>query len=86
MNIVTRPRMRRKDVPAYLLHRHGIDLSVSTLEKLACNGGGPVMQYVGRFPLYTPADIDAWVESKLSKPVRSTAELWPMGKTTGVST
>lgn len=71
---LTRPRIRRRAVPEYLLTRHGIDISYSTLEKLAVIGGGPLMQYVGRFPLYRPEDLDAWAEARLSPPVASTAE------------
>lgn len=71
---LTRPRIRRKAVPDYLRDRHGIDISYSTLEKLAVNGGGPLMQYIGRFPLYRPEDLDAWAEARLSSPVASTAE------------
>lgn len=69
-----RPRLRRKDVPAYLAGRHGIDIAVSTLSKLATIGGGPTMQYAGRIPLYHVDDLDTWAEARLSKPVRSTSE------------
>jgi len=72
--MISRPRLRRKDVPAYLAERHGIDIAVSTLGKLASIGGGPTMQYSGRIPLYHVEDLDAWAEARLSKPVRSTAE------------
>jgi len=71
---LSRPRIRRKQVPDYLRDQHGIDITYSTLEKLAVNGGGPLMQYVGRFPLYALSDLDAWAEARLSKPVHSTAE------------
>lgn len=69
-----RPRLRRKDVPAYLAEKHGIDVSASTLSKMAVNGGGPAMQYSGRFPLYHLDALDAWAEARLSKSVQSTAE------------
>ena len=32
------------------------------------------MVFAGRIPLYPVDMLDAWVESKLSKPVNSTAE------------
>lgn len=70
----TRPRLRRSDVPAYLASTHGIDVAVSTLAKWATVGGGPVMQYSGRIPLYNIADLDEWANSRLSKRVRSTSE------------
>lgn len=69
-----RPRLRRADVPAYLAEHYGIDIAVGTLNKLATIGGGPVMQYAGRIPLYPIGELDAWAEARLSKPVRSTAE------------
>ncbi|PRD40432.1 hypothetical protein C5748_27025 [Phyllobacterium phragmitis] len=70
----SRPRLRRKEVPAYLQDRHGIDIAYATLEKLATIGGGPAMQYAGRIPLYHRDDLDLWAEARLSKPVRSTSE------------
>ncbi|RAZ90148.1 hypothetical protein DPM33_15075 [Mesorhizobium hawassense] len=68
-----RPRLRRSEVPEYMLRKHGIPVAQSTLNKLASIGGGPEMQYAGRIPLYTPEALDAWAESRLSKPVTSTA-------------
>lgn len=72
--MLDRPRLRRRDVPAYLAAKHGIDIAVSTLNNLASTGGGPIMQYHGRIPLYRVEDLDEWAESRLSAPVRSTAE------------
>jgi hypothetical protein len=69
-----RPRLRRVDVPAYLASKHGIDIAVSTLAKMATVGGGPAMQYSGRIPLYHLSDLDQWAEERLSKSVRSTSE------------
>lgn len=69
-----RPRLRRKDVPTYLAEKHGIDIAVATLNKLATVGGGPEMQYSGRIPLYHTDALDAWADARLSKPVRSTSE------------
>ncbi|WP_333898858.1 hypothetical protein [Agrobacterium pusense] len=69
-----RPRLRRTDVPGYLASKHGIDIAASTLAKLATIGGGPVMQYSGRIPLYHLHDLDQWAEERLSKAVRSTSE------------
>ena len=70
---VPRPRLRRSEVPAYLIEKHGIPIAVATLNKLASIGGGPTMQYAGRIPLYRPEDLDAWAEQRLSVPVASTA-------------
>lgn len=74
-----RPRLRRADVPAYLASKHGIDIAVSTLAKLATVGGGPTMQYAGRIPLYLITDLDAWADGRLSKSVRSTSERYQTG-------
>lgn len=69
-----RPRIRRSDVPEYLATKHGIDIKVSTLAKMATLGGGPAMQYSGRIPLYRIEDLDEWANQRLSAPVRSTSE------------
>ncbi|WLD96030.1 hypothetical protein PX860_10670 [Agrobacterium leguminum] len=69
-----RPRLRRFDVPAYLASKHGIDIAVSTLAKMATVGGGPAMQYSGRIPLYHINDLDAWACERLTGSVRSTSE------------
>lgn len=69
-----RPRLRRASVPRYLCEKYGIDIAVATLNKLASVGGGPVMQYSGRIPLYHIADLDAWAAARLSKRVSSTSE------------
>lgn len=69
----TRPRLRRKEVPAYLLERHGLPVAYATLEKMATVGGGPAMQYMGRIPLYSTEELDRWAEERLGEPVRSTA-------------
>ncbi|POO55075.1 hypothetical protein CTT39_17415 [Agrobacterium rosae] len=70
-----RPRLRRTDVPSYLAAKHGIDIAVSTLAKMATVGGGPMMQYSGRIPLYHVNDLDTWANDRLSKSVHSTSEL-----------
>lgn len=72
--MMNRPRLRRKEVPDYLRSTHGIDIAYSTLEKLAVNGGGPEMQYVGRIPLYHKSALDTWANNKLSPAVNSTSE------------
>ncbi len=71
--LLNRPRLRRKDVPEYLLTVHGIEIAYATLGKLASVGGGPAMQYSGRIPLYHKKDLDAWAEARLSQSVKSTS-------------
>ena len=74
-NTEHRRPLRRSEASDYLLERHGVRRSVQTLAKLAVVGGGPVFRRASRAPLYCPDDLDEWVESILSRPVRSTAEL-----------
>jgi hypothetical protein len=57
-----------------MLERHGIPIAMKTLNKLASIGGGPLMSYSGRIPLYHRDDLDTWARERLGKPVRSTAE------------
>jgi len=68
-------RHRRPEASQYLNEAWGLHYGPRTLAKLACVGGGPEMEYAGRFPLYTEAALDAFARSKLSPPVRSTSEL-----------
>ena len=65
--------LRRREAAEYILARYGF-CTEKTLAKLACVGGGPAYRRAGKFPLYSPIDLDAWAQSRLSKPVKSTAE------------
>lgn len=65
--------LRRNQAAAYLQERYGA-YTTETLAKLACVGGGPRFRKLGPYPVYTPADLDAWAASRMSKPVASTAE------------
>lgn len=69
-----KPRLRRAEVPDYMLRKHGIPVARATLAKMATVGGGPAFQHSGRIPLYHVDDLDDWAAERLSKPVRSTAE------------
>ena len=66
--------LRRRAGAEYLREQRGIPCSEKTLAKLACIGGGPIYCRFGRIPLYLIADLDAYAEAKLSKPIRSTSE------------
>ena len=70
---IDKPRLRRSEVPAYLLEKHGIPIAHTTLNKMATTGGGPAMRYAGRIPLYDVQDLDRWAEERLSQPVNSTS-------------
>ncbi|MBS9720244.1 hypothetical protein JYU29_06035 [Tianweitania sp. BSSL-BM11] len=69
-----KPRLRRSEVPEYMIEKHGIPIAKATLAKMATVGGGPAFQHAGRVPLYHVDDLDAWAAERLSAPVRSTAE------------
>lgn len=69
-----RPRLRRSEVPEYLMQKHGIPVALATLNKLASIGGGPAMRYAGRIPLYDVEDLDRWAKGRLSAPVMSTSD------------
>jgi nucleotidyltransferase/DNA polymerase involved in DNA repair len=63
--MTARKLLRRKAASEYLHEAHGVERAPSTLAKLAVTGGGPAFRRVGRVPHYDPADLDAWVASKL---------------------
>jgi hypothetical protein len=66
--------LRRQAASQYLAENWGFCRSPNTLAKLAVVGGGPVFRRAGRVPLYAASDLDAWVRSKLSAPMRSTSD------------
>lgn len=65
--------LRRSDAAAYVRLTWGIPCSAKWLAKLAVVGGGPVYRKAGRFPIYTPDDLDLWAESRISAPRRSSS-------------
>ena len=71
--------LRRKAASAYLHKTYGLERAPSTLAKLAVIGGGPVFRRMNRVPLYSIDDLDEWVASKLSRPMRSTSDRAPLG-------
>ncbi len=62
------PRLTRAQASAYLMERHGVSCRATTLEKYAYVGGGPKFERFGRRVLYTPANLDCWVQTKLRAP------------------
>lgn len=66
--------LRRNAASQYLDEFWGVIRTPSTLAKYAVIGGGPVFRRDGRFPLYSPDDLDTWAASKLSAPMRSTSD------------
>jgi hypothetical protein len=64
----------RKQATAYLRDEKGIPCGDLFLAQHASAGTGPQFRYSGRHPVYTEDDLDAWVEARLSAPVRSPSE------------
>lgn len=70
-----KPRLRRFEVPEYLLLKFGITIAPATLAKLASTGGGPSFNKANRTPLYPTDALDVWAEKRLGRLVASTSEL-----------
>lgn len=70
IKLLDKPRLRRGEASSYLEQKHGLTLAVATLAKYATVGGGPPYNKSGRFPLYEPAQLDAWAVKRLG-PVRT---------------
>lgn len=65
--------LRRAEAAAYVREHWGAPCSARWLAKLAVTGGGPPFRKFGRFPVYTRADLDVWIEEKISAALRSTS-------------
>jgi len=65
--------MRRKEAADYVTTIYGFPCSRQWLAKLAVVGGGPLYRKAGRTPLYAPADLDQWAESRIGEARRSTS-------------
>jgi hypothetical protein len=74
--------LRRNAASEYLDAAWGVRRAPSTLAKLAVIGGGPIFRRAGRVPLYSTDDLDKWVASKLSAPMRSTSDAGTQKNTT----
>lgn len=57
------------------INAKGLPTTAGTLRKYATVGGGPKFHKFGRNVVYAPADLDAWIASRLSPPMASTSEL-----------
>lgn len=69
-NLPSPVRLRRKYASRYLMDTHGVSYTPQSLATLASIGGGPAYILFGRFPMYAPADLDAWVAAKVRTPVQ----------------
>ena len=70
---------RRADAAHYVHEKWGFPCSAKWLAKLAVVGGGPVFRKAGRFPIYHPADLDAWAVARISEPRNSTSDTGTAG-------
>lgn len=66
--------MDRREAVQFLKDR-GLITTHGTMQKYASIGGGPVFRKFGHRVVYFAADLEAWIESRLSPPLRSTSEL-----------
>lgn len=64
----------RREAAEYVTAR-GLKISHNTLMKMATVGGGPQYRKFGHRAVYLVADLDAWIEAKLTAPRSSTSEL-----------
>lgn len=67
--------LRREEASQYLKEKWSVSRKPKTLAKLACIGGGPEFHKAGRDVLYTPAALDAYAISIISKPLSSTSDM-----------
>jgi hypothetical protein len=65
--------LRRTDAADYVRANWGIPCSARWLAKLAVVGGGPIFRKAGRFPVYSPMDLDTWARSRIGPALRSTS-------------
>jgi len=65
--------LRRPDAARHVRDTWGLPCSPRWLAKLAVVGGGPTYRKAGRTPLYAPADLDAWAQSRIGAPRSSTS-------------
>ena len=66
---------RRAEAAAYLRERYAIPCSTQHLAKLAVTGKGPSFRRIGRYPIYTEAELDRWANERMTAEVSSTSEL-----------
>jgi hypothetical protein len=66
--------LRRVDAAVYVKTHWGLPCSPRWLAKLAVVGGGTIFRKAGRTPIYAPADLDAWAQSRIGAPQKSTSD------------
>jgi hypothetical protein len=66
--------LRRAEASAYIVDRYGFPCSRQWLAKLAVVGGGPIFRKAGRYPIYSPEDLDRWAQARIGPTQRSTSD------------
>ena len=56
------------------INAKGLPTTAGSLRKYATVGGGPKFRKFGRNVVYSPADLDAWIDGRLSPPLDSTSD------------
>jgi predicted DNA-binding transcriptional regulator AlpA len=64
--------MSRAETVAHLNYAWGFRRSPITLSKWASAGTGPPFRKLGRYTYYSKADVDDWMQSRLSARQQST--------------
>jgi hypothetical protein len=78
--------LRRSEASAYLKAKYGLSYIRQSLAHMAVFGTGPAYRRVGRYPLYSKTDLDAFARSKIDVPLRySKRKLAPSGKGRGTA-
>jgi hypothetical protein len=67
-------RFKSRSEAAEYLTGLGLPITKSTLQKLACTGGGPTYRIWGNRAVYATEDLDSYAEAKLAPPRKSTSE------------
>ena len=66
--------LTKKQASTYLSCNLGLTISEKTLSKYITTGGGPIYHKFGNRVVYTTNDLNDWVNSKISKPLRGSFE------------
>jgi len=66
--------MNSREASRYFLSAHGMRVAPETLSNWRYLGIGPEFRRCGRAVVYTRAALDAFAESRLSAPLRSTRD------------
>lgn len=73
MEDISERRLTRSQAADFLAAR-GYTVAIATLSKYAVVGGGPRYSKFGRKPLYTPADLLAWINERTTRPMQHSSD------------